>query len=162
MTEDAKDTKRKSKPPVRDKALSLLAKSDRTEKQIRDSLARSGYKAEEIDDAIDFLIDYGYVDDTAYAKKYLEVLIARGRGRRRAAEEMHRHGLSRAIVDEALDSYYSVEAERELALAHAQKVRAALADDIPRYEAAARISRRLQAQGFGYDIISWATDRAFD
>jgi regulatory protein len=151
---------KKPKLPVRDKAFFLLERSDRTEKQMRDSLARYDYTQEEIDDTTDFLIEFNYINDAAYAEKYLQLLIAKGRGRRRVSDEMFRKGLSREIIDEALLDGYTEETEKDLALAAAEKIKSTLPDDMTSREKASRISQKLKTRGFGYDIIAWAIDRA--
>jgi regulatory protein len=157
-----KDKNTKTKPPVRDKALLLLAKSDRTEKQIRDSLAHAAYTPEEIDDTIDFLIEFNYINDADYAEKYLKLLIAKGRGRYRIVEEMYRKGLSREIIDSAISDGYPDETEKELALTLAEKVKSALPEDMAPREKASRISQKLKTRGFGYDVITWAMDRIIE
>jgi regulatory protein len=151
-----------TKLPVQDKALSLLAKCDRTEYQIRRSLARSGYEDGEIDAAIDFLTEYGYINDASYAEKYLRILIAKGRGRRRAADEMRRHGLRNEIIHEAIMSGYPSETEKELALGTAEKAVSALPADTPRRDALRRVSQKLTTQGYDFDTVSWAIDRAMN
>jgi regulatory protein len=149
-----------TKLPVQDKALSLLAKCDRTEHQIRASLARSSYEDGEIGEAIDFLMEYGYINDASYAEKYLRILIAKGRGKRRVRDEMRRHGLSSEVIADALEQGYSEETEKELALNAAAKVISALPEGTPRRDIVRRVSQKLTTQGYEYDSISWAIDRA--
>jgi regulatory protein len=157
-----KDKNTKTKPLARDKALLLLAKSDRTEKQMRDSLARLGYTQAETDDTIDFLIEFNYINDADYAEKYLKLLIAKGRGRCRVTEEMYSKGLSREIIDRTISDGYSEETEKELALAVAKMVKSALPEDMAPREKAPRISQKLKTRGFGYDVIAWALDSVIE
>ncbi|MDR2610447.1 MAG: RecX family transcriptional regulator, partial [Clostridiales Family XIII bacterium] len=148
----------KKRQPVRDKALSLLAKHDRTEQQMRESLARSGYGEEEVQGTIDFLKEYGYIDDEAYAGKYLRELIRKGRGRWRIRGDMLRHGLESEVVEETLRNGYPREEELALARAAAGKAARSLPEGTPPHERARRVSQKLSAQGFDYDVISNAID----
>jgi SOS response regulatory protein OraA/RecX len=84
---------------VFDKALSLVERQPRTEYQIRLSLTKAGYDADETSDAVIRLIDAGLLDDREYAQRYLEILIEKRRGRRRVVDEMRRRGLEPDLID---------------------------------------------------------------
>ena len=49
----------------------LLQKQDRTEKQLRDKLRENGYSEDIIEEAIDYVMSYHYVDDERYAANYV-------------------------------------------------------------------------------------------
>lgn len=57
---------------AKNKALNLLANSEQTEKMIRDKLKNSFYTEDVIDKAIEFLKSYNYIDDSRYARMYIE------------------------------------------------------------------------------------------
>lgn len=54
------------------RCMNLLKSMDRTEWQLREKLSQGGYPKEIIDQAIDYVKGYGYVDDARYASRYLE------------------------------------------------------------------------------------------
>lgn len=54
------------------RCMNLLKSMDRTEWQLRQKLAQGGYPRKIIDQAIDYVKGYGYVDDARYASQYLE------------------------------------------------------------------------------------------
>ena len=56
---------------ARERSLFLLKDMDKTEKQIRDKLKLGDYPEDIINNAIEFLKKYGYVDDIRYAKLYI-------------------------------------------------------------------------------------------
>lgn len=56
---------------ARERLLFLLKDMDKTEKQIRDKLKLGDYPEDIINNAIEFLKKYGYVDDIRYAKLYI-------------------------------------------------------------------------------------------
>lgn len=56
---------------ARECSLFLLKDMDKTEKQIRDKLKLGDYPEDIINNAIEFLKKYGYVDDIRYAKLYI-------------------------------------------------------------------------------------------
>ena len=56
---------------ARERSLFLLKDMDKPEKQIRDKLKLGDYPEDIINNAIEFLKKYGYVDDIRYAKLYI-------------------------------------------------------------------------------------------
>ena len=56
---------------ARERSLFLLKDMDKTEKQIRDKFKLGDYPEDIINNAIEFLKKYGYVDDIRYAKLYI-------------------------------------------------------------------------------------------
>jgi regulatory protein len=144
------------KPNVRDKALSLLERMDRTEYQVRLSLEKAEYSEDEIDDALNFLKEFNYVDDYAYAHKYLALLMDKKRGSRRIRDDMRRHGLTPEVIDQVMLDDYSEEIEKEHALSRARKIYEGLKPDEDRYKVPHKISLKLLYHGFDYEAINYA------
>lgn len=53
------------------KAMDLLLQQDRTEKNLRDRLYRSGFSEKASEYAIQYVVHFGYVDDLRYAQNYI-------------------------------------------------------------------------------------------
>ena len=62
---------------VRECALALLEFRDRTEWELRQKLKEREHSAEEIDETVLFLKEYRYLDDEAYAGRYIRSCAAR-------------------------------------------------------------------------------------
>ena len=56
---------------ARKKALRLLTVSDRTEFQLREKLREGGFPPEAIDDAVEYVRSYHYIDDCRYAEAFI-------------------------------------------------------------------------------------------
>lgn len=82
------------------RALHLLEYMDRTEKGMRMKLQQGGYPPEAIEETIDFLKYYGYIDDRQYAYRYLSTR-SEGKGRRRLFQELYQKGVCASLVQEA-------------------------------------------------------------
>lgn len=54
------------------RCMNLLKQRDYTESELRHKLEQGGYPDEIIRTALDYVKSYGYVDDEAYVKKYIE------------------------------------------------------------------------------------------
>ncbi len=87
----------------RESALKLLSFKDRTEKELSDKLREKGFDEKEIAEAMAFAVEYGYIDDKKYARKYIcDGLKLRGYGFNRIRTELLRKGVARAVVDEEI------------------------------------------------------------
>lgn len=150
---DAAVQNRKRKVDAFDKALSILARRMRTEYQIRLALSKAGCGEDETREAVARLEALGYIDDEAYAERFLETLIEKRRGRRRVRDEMRRHGLNAALIEETLEAGFPEEVERENAVFLAQKALANLPAGTDRRLAARRVYLKLASQGYDFGLI---------
>ena len=53
------------------KAMRLLEHMDRTEKGLRERLRQAGFSGDAIQDAMDYVKSYGYINDAGYAQRYI-------------------------------------------------------------------------------------------
>jgi len=97
-------------------AMRLLAASPKSASELRKKLLDKGYAEEAIEEALGKLRAQGVLDDTLYAKDLVARLtLGKAAGRHKVAFELKRHGISRKIQAELLDSISS-EDEMERAL----------------------------------------------
>ncbi len=88
----------------------------RTVRQVRDRLARAGFEGEVVEEVIRRLEELGLLDDKEFAKAWVEErLRLRPRWRRALWQELARKGISREVVEEALDEGLSEVEECEVA-----------------------------------------------
>lgn len=83
-----------------DKAMTHLSASAKTEKQMRDFLAKKGYTEAVINYVMERLSYYGLVDDGAYCRMYLESV--HGKGKRALELDLIKRGASRSAIEAAL------------------------------------------------------------
>ncbi len=91
----------------RARAMHLLEQMDRTEYQLREKLRQSYYPAPIIDDAIEYVKGYHYIDDFRYAGMYLKDY-ASSKSMRQMKQELYKKGIAKEIVEQA-----AVEAEAD-------------------------------------------------
>lgn len=84
-----------------DKALTHIAASMKTERDIRDFLRRKGYLQDVADYVVGKMKGYGYLDDEAYARAYAESAGKR-KGGRLIRMELKRKGVSDQAIAAAL------------------------------------------------------------
>ena len=96
------------------RALNLLKSRDYTEMTIRNKLKESMYPEVIVDDAVKYVISYGYVDDLRYAKNYVRSH-RESRSSRELEIRLREKGVSADIIDSALESEgIGKDEEREL------------------------------------------------
>ena len=84
-------------------AMKLLSYRWRSERELRDRLARRGVEASEIDETIERLSLEGWIDDERFAREYVRSR-ARRHGRRRIGTDLRRFGIDDATAADALSA----------------------------------------------------------
>lgn len=88
------------------RAMNLLQKKDYTEKQLRDKLQEGLYSQELIDEAIDYVKSYRYLDDERYARDYITYHMEM-RSRNRILQDLTGKGISKDVIISIMDELYS-------------------------------------------------------
>lgn len=86
---------------ARMRAMYLLKAMDRTEAQLRRKLAEMHYPDEIVQNAIDYVKGYRYIDDLRYALSYMEYR-KDSKSVRQMEQELYQKGVSKEIVEEAV------------------------------------------------------------
>lgn len=87
------------------RAMHLLEKMDRTEKQLYDKLKQNGYPEECILDAISYVESYHYVDDLRYAKTYIRYH-QRKKSRQILKLDLMKKGVPKDIIEQAMEEEF--------------------------------------------------------
>ena len=90
-----------SKMDAFDRAAGYLAVMPRTEKEIREYLKMKEYSQSQIDDAVEKLREYSYLDDVAYGAGFIRQAAAKGWGRSKIDRSMAEKGVSRSDCEAA-------------------------------------------------------------
>lgn len=133
------------------KSLDYVTKSLKTKKQVIDYLTKKGYNQETIKHCIDKLIEYRYIDDKEYVKKYLQLSNSDGEYLKRF--KLMKKGISKTIIDSVFNEVEidSKENAKNLAL---KKIKG---KEITK-ENLAKVYRYLISKGFTYEDASYAID----
>ncbi len=104
---------------ARHKAMYLLQSMDRTEYQLRRKLQECSYPEEVIEDAVQYVKGFHYIDDVRYARNYVEFRKER-KSLKQLEQELYQKGVSREDFEEAV-SELEVPEEEEQILAWIEK-----------------------------------------
>ncbi|HEY8478131.1 MAG TPA: RecX family transcriptional regulator [Chloroflexota bacterium] len=139
-----------------DAALSLLGYRRRSERELRQRLARKGFAADLVEAALERLRRLGLVDDVAFARSWVEARLGgRPRGPAAVKSELRQKGVSREIVGEAIAPIE--ESEEELAFALARQ-RVPSLRGLDRTTFRRRLGSMLLRRGFGYGVAQRVVD----
>lgn len=105
---------------ARRRTLHLLESMDRTEMQIRKKLKEGFYPEDIIDNAVEYVKGFRYLDDSRYARNYIRSQQDR-KSLKKMQMELLGKGISREVIEQAMEEEYQQEDERKLILKWVEK-----------------------------------------
>ena len=135
-----------------DKAFNYIGGSLKTEKQLRTYLSDKGYMPAVVDNVVEKIKGYGYIDDKEYAAAYVESY-SKNKGKRLILKELNAKGVSSSAAEEAIEN---IENELDSAIRIAQKY---LKNKEPCIENKQKCYRRLLSKGFDFDTAKEAVEK---
>ena len=129
-----------------------ISYKQRTCKEVSDKLRDLEYVPSQIEEAIDKLIEMGFLDDQKYAEEFVDTRQKRY-GRKRIFLELRKRGITEQVAENALDSFLDIDAGYEQALEMARK-KYAQCEGLETQKAAARIQGMLLRKGYSYDVVN--------
>ena len=138
-------------PRAKRRALHLLEKQDRTRASLISKLTESGYPTEVIREAVAYVESFHYIDDDRYARNYIRYHQA-SKSRTRIKNDLLQRGVSREVIDAAMEEYVSSEAELIQTLLIKKHFDPERADDRER----SRVFRFLLGRGFSLSDVKSA------
>lgn len=94
------------------RSMNLLQARDYTRKQLEDKLRQGEYPPECIEEALDYVESYGYIDDQRYAAEYIEYQM-QSRSRSRIETDLMKKGISKDIIHEAFQKLEEMGVEQD-------------------------------------------------
>jgi regulatory protein len=134
-------------------ALNLISKSVKTEKEVSDKLIKKGYLKEIVEEVIEKVKSYGFIDDKNYAERYVSTY-KNVKGKRLIALELKKKGVSEKDYKEILDE---TDSQQETAYNLAVKYLKNKAID---EKTIRKCYNYLLSRGFSYDECTYATTKA--
>lgn len=134
-------------------ALTLLSKSFKTEKQIKDKMKTKGFEEEYINSAISMMKNYGYIDDSKYATSYVtDTMSFTKMGKNKIKNKLYEKGVDKDIINETLNELIDDEQQFDAALALGSKKYNTIRETDKRKKNQ-KLTSYLQYRGFSFDII---------
>ncbi len=92
------------------RAMNLMQKRDYTEHKLKEKLKEGMYPDEAIEEAMDYMKSFRYIDDERYADDYVRYHIS-DKSRRRIQQDLLQKGISSDLIEKVMESAYSEEDE---------------------------------------------------
>ncbi|MFV0447901.1 MAG: recombination regulator RecX [Vibrio sp.] len=142
-----------NKMSCKERALYLLTRRDHGEFELWQKLVLKGFAEDEVQQAVSYCKEHGYLDDQRFARSQVRQHIAKGHGERRIRQELQQKRIDNEAVNSALESE---EADWfELARLTAEKKFKQIAGQQDTKEYAKQV-RFLQYRGFSFEQIQYA------
>lgn len=130
------------------KAMALLLHNDRTEWQLRDKLARSGFSEEAVDEAVEYVRSFHYIDDERYAVRFVEIY-HETRSIKRLRQDLYKRHVPDEYIEIAIEN---IDNDDSAALNHEfERIGQKLAD--MSYEEKQKVAAKLYRKGFRMEDI---------
>ncbi|RAS69399.1 regulatory protein [Vibrio diazotrophicus] len=141
-----------NKMSCKERALYLLTRRDHGEFELWQKLLLKGFEEEEVQQAVIYCKEQGYLDDQRFARSQVRQHIAKGHGERRIRQELQQKRVENDVVNSAIEQE---EVDWfELAKQTAEKkFKHVMTQDQKEY---AKRVRFLQYRGFNFDQINYA------
>ncbi len=143
---------------AKSRGLDILTRSSKSKMQIRTTLKREGYIPEAIDNALEFLENYEFVDDQKLANDIAKNKATTKKwSKRQMVSKLMEKGISKndiAVASELIDE----DQELSNAIYHAQKKFKSLSESKPFEERINKTASSLGYKGFSYDVIRKALE----
>ena len=140
------------------RGMNLLQKMDRTEQDIRGKLRDGGYPQPVIDDAVEYLKSFHYIDDSRYASEFIRFKIG-SLSRREIMRKLSEKGIADSIIESCLYEYDESDAkgmDTETELAKKLLLKKCPDPSGLDYEGRMKLFSYLYRKGFAMDTIEKA------
>ncbi len=134
-----------------DKAMTHISATMKTEKQMRDFLAKKGYVQAVCDYVLEKLYYYNFIDDYAYCRAYVNSVS--GKGKKALEADLIKRGAKREAIEETLSDYEENDDEVFALLEKYLRGRDRTKENI--YKGV----KYLLSKGFSYDAAKSAAER---
>lgn len=133
-------------------AIKIIERSYKTEKEIRDKLKQKGYEEKQINNSIDFLKEYNFINDNTYAKAFIKDKLS-SKGSQKIKYDLMKKGIAKDIIEENLIKVDKNE-EKEVALnVGRKKYESIRRKESDNYKLSGKLYRFLISRGYAYDIV---------
>ena len=139
------------------RAVGYIEKSLKTQKQLQTYLKEKGFLQESIDDAVQKLKEYGYIDDKVYAENYIKTYKDK-KGKIKLKFDLLSKGVAADVIEEALQEFVDEDEQYAACEKLLKKYVKNKSQDI---KLKSKAYAHLFSKGFSGDIISRAIGKVF-
>ena len=140
-------------------AITFVSYRPRSEREVRDRLRRREFSQPAVDEAVERMRGWNYLDDQAFAEWWVENRAEhRPRGKRLLAGELRNKGVPSEVVSEVLEEAEIDEPDAALELA---RKRLGSLSSLDRQTQERRLSAYLARRGYSWDVVGPVLKQVF-
>lgn len=144
----------------KDTALRTVERSYKTEKEIKDKLLLKEFDEDTVEETLEFLREYGFIDDSKFVKMFVKDHI-RNQGRNKIKYLLSQKGIDKCLIEEAfLDLEKEDEVERAFILGEKKYLSISKREDDD-FKIKNKITRYLLGRGYDYSIAKEVINRIY-
>ena len=153
--------KKENKQKCKNTALRIIERAYKTEKEMRKRLSEKGYEKEEIDEAVNFLKEYKFIDDDSYVKLYIKEKI-KSYGSQKIKYSLINKGISKEVIEEELNNIESEEMKQTALCLAEKKYKNLSKSENDKFKLYNKICRYLISRGYEYDMVKSVTNKVLE
>ena len=135
---------------VRLRAMHLLNQMDRTEQQLRTKLKQNGYTDYMVDQALEYVKSFGYINDSGYTERFIMSRMKK-KSRKEIYAALCQKGIDKETIDQAMEECYAEDGEQEAIKDLIRKKRFDIENSD--YKEKEKIYAYLMRKGFSYESV---------
>lgn len=128
----------------------MQSRREHSSDEAHSKLLQQGFRESSVDRAIERARDLRFIDDARFMASFIDERLRRGWGRRRIEAELRLRGVDPAELPGYPEAFFSVEDDRERALALLKR------KSVPDAHPFEKFVRHLMGKGFSYDVAAFA------
>ena len=135
-------------------ALRIIERSYKSENEVYKKLIEKGYDESISAKTLDFLSEYGYINDKNYAGMYIRDKL-KTEGKNKIKYALIRKGIDEEIIKQALEENTDEETEFDVAIKLAKRRYDSIKKrETDKYKLSQKLYRFLVGKGYGFDLVS--------
>lgn len=136
----------------KESALRIVERSYKSEKELRDKLIEKGYGSKEINKVIDFLKEYNFINNRAYAEMYCKDRI-RSQGSNKIKYSLIRKGIEENIINEVISNIDNEKEEDSASELCRKKYEQLIRRENDVYKIKNKLYTFLVGRGYNYSLV---------
>lgn len=145
---------------IREACFRYLSRSDHSSFELKQKVAKKGYKESDIVQVLQNLADNGYLDDKSFATKFIEEKTELNQwGPKKIRSHLYKKGINRSIIEEVLTEKTDHLQQQQICVDLVMKRKRHFLREEDEYKRKQKIYRYLAGRGFSGSVIKKSLPR---
>jgi regulatory protein len=148
---------------IREACFRYLSRRDHSSSELKQKVAKKGYKESDIDQVMQSLLESGYLDDESFATKFVEEKTELNQwGPKKIKSHLYKKGIDRKIIESVLSKQTDDLQQQQICVDLVMKRKRHFLREEDAYKQKQKIYRYLAGRGFSGSVIKKSLPRITD